>query len=356
MSEFLCIRREGNWAWSVELAQGQTYRIGRAEDNDVVLRDRRVSSYHARLSEVRGMWTLEDLNSRNGTYVREQRRRKQELQDGDTIRLGETDLMFVDRLDSSSLDGEAVLSPRLSRPLMKTELQKYHDILEALKEVQVHLMAGGGDAAMNRRMARRIGTLIPRLEDTRQHLKVLISTGAFHEIFHHTPSLEAAWPDILQFLMSAIGAEDGAGFLVSEKGDLKCAATSGLGTSSWPSHVPPPFLRLLQDVVRSRRTVIISPHKEAPTPAFEPVDDRALMMVPVQDYSQQVRAVLYFDNRRHPERLDPKSVDLVSACAGVLGSHLSGIRRFHADTAPLADELRSQIRRAAGDGENETLC
>jgi hypothetical protein len=44
-------------------------RIGRASDNDVVLRDGRASRYHARIVAVNGALAIEDLASSNGTFV-----------------------------------------------------------------------------------------------------------------------------------------------------------------------------------------------------------------------------------------------------------------------------------------------
>jgi pSer/pThr/pTyr-binding forkhead associated (FHA) protein len=43
--------------------------IGRAIDNTLILNEGTVSGYHARLSYQRDQWWLEDLGSRNGTFV-----------------------------------------------------------------------------------------------------------------------------------------------------------------------------------------------------------------------------------------------------------------------------------------------
>ncbi len=45
--------------------------LGRANDNTIVLDEGTVSGYHARLSYQQDQWWLEDLGSRNGTYVNE---------------------------------------------------------------------------------------------------------------------------------------------------------------------------------------------------------------------------------------------------------------------------------------------
>ena len=47
--------------------------MGRRDDNDLCLRnDTFASRYHARLHLRDGAWLLEDINSKNGTFVEEQ--------------------------------------------------------------------------------------------------------------------------------------------------------------------------------------------------------------------------------------------------------------------------------------------
>ncbi len=43
--------------------------IGRAADNSILLSDDSVSAHHARLTYISGQWILEDLGSKNGTFV-----------------------------------------------------------------------------------------------------------------------------------------------------------------------------------------------------------------------------------------------------------------------------------------------
>ena len=43
--------------------------IGRAADNSILLTDDSVSAHHARLTYISGQWILEDLGSKNGTFV-----------------------------------------------------------------------------------------------------------------------------------------------------------------------------------------------------------------------------------------------------------------------------------------------
>ncbi len=71
--------------------------LGRAQDNDVVLSDPRISGHHARIQLSGSAVQIVDLGSRNGTCVNEQRLSPQvprTLSPGQSIRLGDTTLQL----------------------------------------------------------------------------------------------------------------------------------------------------------------------------------------------------------------------------------------------------------------------
>lgn len=73
--------------------------LGRAGNNDLVIRDERVSKFHAYFRQQGPEWTLCDSNSTNGTTVNEQALPKERsigLRSGDRIKLGGTiELTFL---------------------------------------------------------------------------------------------------------------------------------------------------------------------------------------------------------------------------------------------------------------------
>ncbi len=74
---------------------GDQVAVGRAEENDVVLRDPRVSAVHALVERVGPHWCLRDLGSRNGTELNGERlQAERALQPGDEIRMGNSRLVF----------------------------------------------------------------------------------------------------------------------------------------------------------------------------------------------------------------------------------------------------------------------
>jgi DNA-binding NtrC family response regulator len=76
------------------LPQGRPFNVGCADDNDLVLDDPYVSTYHARLYEQDGRWFLVDLESTNGTDVNGLRVREAELPVPATLTLGRAKLAF----------------------------------------------------------------------------------------------------------------------------------------------------------------------------------------------------------------------------------------------------------------------
>lgn len=83
--------------------------LGRNPTNDLVLTDATVSGRHASMWVTQGVVWLEDLTSRNGTFVNGERvRGVSEVVPGDQVRLGET-LTFAVRGDVAELVGIPLL-------------------------------------------------------------------------------------------------------------------------------------------------------------------------------------------------------------------------------------------------------
>lgn len=71
-------------------------RLGRMEDNDLVVAGERVSRYHAVVAETANGFTVTDLRSTNGTHVNDERVVDSHLlRDGDRIRVGGTEIVFL---------------------------------------------------------------------------------------------------------------------------------------------------------------------------------------------------------------------------------------------------------------------
>lgn len=91
----------GNGAITLDRA---TLNIGRSQDNHVVIDDRSVSRHHLQLRLRMGRYTLFDTQSRGGTLVNNVPVKQHDLQNGDVIRIGNTQMVYMEDM---SLSGSA---------------------------------------------------------------------------------------------------------------------------------------------------------------------------------------------------------------------------------------------------------
>ncbi len=97
---YLIIQFGNRWTNVLRL-HGQPVSIGRSSDNHIVVRDERVSRKHASLTCTSGGWDVADLGSRNGTQVDDRTiDGPHQLQDGETIGVGDCRITFSHTLDS----------------------------------------------------------------------------------------------------------------------------------------------------------------------------------------------------------------------------------------------------------------
>ena len=95
---------------------GERAIVGRAQDNDLVLHDRRVSAVHAVLERVGPHWCVRDVGSRNGTFLNGERLLAERvLEAGDEVRLGDTRLIFrTPSVAAPATTEGAIAAPRLT--------------------------------------------------------------------------------------------------------------------------------------------------------------------------------------------------------------------------------------------------
>ncbi len=85
---------------------GSRITIGRLPDNTVVIDNPAVSGHHACIVREADHFILEDLRSRNGTFVNEKQVHVHTLRDGDVVLVGKHQLRF-----DAIADGEAPAAP-----------------------------------------------------------------------------------------------------------------------------------------------------------------------------------------------------------------------------------------------------
>jgi DNA-binding winged helix-turn-helix (wHTH) protein len=88
---------------TIPLAEGENL-LGRASDARVCIELARVSRHHARIVVEAGRAALEDLDSKNGTFLRGRSVTRAELADGDEICIGSAVLVFRSSLGDGTTE------------------------------------------------------------------------------------------------------------------------------------------------------------------------------------------------------------------------------------------------------------
>jgi DNA-binding NtrC family response regulator len=110
-----------------------------------------MSATHVRINDVLGRWTLEDLGSKNGTFVNSQRVTRAVLSDGDVLEVGRTFFIYRDglpgseikELDSGHLDAVAANLTTLLPPLAQ-QFASVAQVARAMVSVMIRGETGTG--------------------------------------------------------------------------------------------------------------------------------------------------------------------------------------------------------------------
>jgi len=87
--------------------------IGRGTQNDIDVEDKHVSRQHIQLRQRGDAFFVFDLGSRSGTFVNEIRIKEHRLKSGDVIRIGSTNMVFVQADDDSDPTPTSKIDPIL---------------------------------------------------------------------------------------------------------------------------------------------------------------------------------------------------------------------------------------------------
>jgi hypothetical protein len=122
---------------SVFVVGSERAKIGRGDDNDIVLADLKASRHHAELILAREGWMLKDLGSANGILHNGKFVRSVVLNSGEVVSIGETTLEFV----TSQAGTMILMAPPKSAAVVHQEQANF-----LAKKAEVHNLAkiGGG--------------------------------------------------------------------------------------------------------------------------------------------------------------------------------------------------------------------
>jgi len=238
----LVIERPGQEQQVFELPPDRPVYVGRAESNDLVLRETSVSRRHAMLSpSLEGHWMVRDLGSANGIFLNSKSVKETPLKDGDVLNIGEYSLRY-ESMESQILltQAAAKLPPRL------TMVMSLKDVNAALNLGKEPAPAPGPSVPIPRAPAVSPGAERSQLES---RMKALEHENRLFELLYQVSralgdlqNVEEVVNSVLDLVLRVEGVERGYAMLGDEKGGFQPAVIRykkdpSMGTAKIPQMI-----------------------------------------------------------------------------------------------------------------------
>ncbi len=291
--------------------------IGRSSDNDVVIHDDRVSSFHAAIAFLNKSYFLEDLGSANGTYVNDIRVHRKRLRDKDEIVIGMTRLRYY-ASDPPETPREFPVRRRKSKEILRHLDPKTPtpDSLEALSRVHENLK------------------------------RIYEINGLISSIF----DIDELTEKILDIIFPLFGADRGhIMFIDKECGELHLIAEKRRAGSEDASGIA--FSRTIAErVLEKEESVITSNASEdrrfGRKESIVEAHIKSAMCVPIRGRKDQL-GVIYVDHRGEAGHFSDDHLQLLTMVANSAGIAIENIRLYE-------ENLKMNVLEAVNDEMRET--
>ena len=295
--------------------------IGRDAEAGVQILDRSASRFHAEVFPVGGMWFVRDLESKNGTYVNDEKVGDEELlREGDVIKIGSTELMFESGAALTDDESSSRISYRDDPDVLSKTLEFRLDELSDISELKEE---AGVDSARSLRILYQIGRM---LSD---------SAG-------HAPHDREA--KVLDYLVRALPAE--AALIFRREGATGRLVPTTVRTAA-PGIQPVISRSIVKKTFTENKALHIANAQDderfdrAASVAQKGV--RSVICVPLA-IAGQVRGVVYLGRGENAPPFEPLDLELASAVAIQLGLWHHALEQQRRSRVSLAKVMGARVR------------
>jgi pSer/pThr/pTyr-binding forkhead associated (FHA) protein len=138
--------------------------IGRDAEAGIQILDRSASRFHAEIFPVGGMYFVRDLESKNGTFINDDRLGDEELlREGDVIKIGTTELAYESGAALADDDSSARIAYNDDPDMLSNTLEFRVDELSDIDEIQEQ--DPGQDGARGLRILYQVGRILSEAGD-----------------------------------------------------------------------------------------------------------------------------------------------------------------------------------------------
>lgn len=311
--------------------------IGRDAEAGIQILDRSASRFHAEIFPVGGMWFVKDLESKNGTYVNDERLKDEELlREGDVIKIGSTELVYE--------AGSA-----LSEDDTANRIAYQDDPAEALgRTLEFRLDELSDIDEINEE---------PQSQDNAKGLRILYQLGRMLSDNGVDTDREAK---VLEYLVQSMPAEAALIFR-REAASGKLVPTA---VRTIAPHIQPVISRSIIKKCFTENKAIHSANAMEDA-RFERQHSiiqksiRSVICVPLAVGGGTPRGVLYLSRGSGAEPFDQMDLELASACAiqiGLAQAAAEQVRRQRATTRQLLSVMVRALEQRAGNPGSGERC
>lgn len=283
-------------------------KVGRANDNSIVIKNQNVSRYHAEIEVKRRSWILKDLGSRNFTFVNQEKINQSKLKSGDEIRFTTEKFMFFlkkeDFEETSIFDNSIPTQKQDSKSIRKEiSLETSQFELKTLFLEEEELSGSVLKLTQQNVYQRNV-----------DKLKVLLQVS---KALSSPQSLDKLLDKILNLLFEIINVDRAAILLLNEnKKKLECKAFKGKLTTNEKT---PFYSRQIINWVYKNGKVLATGDASADQ-RFKTAESvvkqqiHASMCIPLKP-KEDIIGVLYLDNLYIQEIYSDEDIEFVTALA-----------------------------------------
>ncbi|MCA8999211.1 MAG: SpoIIE family protein phosphatase [Planctomycetaceae bacterium] len=288
--------------------------IGRHPNCQIVLHNGVVSRHHAQILESHGTFYIEDLRSRNGTYVNGERiEGRTELDDGDEIRLCDVELTFL--LHPSSIQS---LDDSAHRKTLEYETDGLSSSI-SMDESRIYALPGAMEDDFG--TSTSIRKLSPD-EDSNVSVNPEIKLKAILEITRalgRELEIDSVLPKMLETLFNIFPqAQQGFVLLLdSESGKLKVKASRSRGGVETDSVAV--SMTVVRHAMQTRESIlsqnVSDDSRFKKNTALNKAQIRSMMCVPIVGQDQEGLGVIQIVTRNEDQAFTDEDLELLATLA-----------------------------------------
>lgn len=293
--------------------------LGRHPDCDVVLDNIAISRQHAQILESHGSYFLEDLRSRNGTFLNEvQIEERSELKDGDVVRICDATMKFDLNSSASHLELPAIDQRRRGTYDGPTGVE-----IDSVDESRIFILPDSfaePDFESSSTIRRRAE--LPRPNDSRIIAQPEVKLRGILEIARALGGqleVDAVLPKLLSTLFNIFPVAD-QGFVLLKDADsdkLKVKATQARGGVK--ADAVAVSMTVVRYVMKTGESVlsgnIMDDTRFKSSTSLGRMGVRSMMCVPLLDENEESLGIIQIVSRSENHSFDENDLDLLESLA-----------------------------------------